>query len=226
MKIRQFSILMILVLSTTLAIAQTSENTKMSFAIFGGINFQNLNGKALNGDKLQNNMILGYHAGVNIQIPVAPEFYFQPGLLYSTKGAKSTNGSISEKYKLNYLEVPLNFVYKGLLGNGYVMVGFGPYLGYGIGGKVITEGGSVTVTRNIKFKKVVEANDPGASPYYKAFDAGANVFAGYEMASGIFLQLNTQFGMVNINPQDRRISNDRSTLKNTGFGFSLGYRLK
>ena len=226
MKIRQLSILMVLVLSTTLAVAQTSENTKMSFAFLGGINFQNLNGKALNGDKLQNNMILGYHAGVNIQIPVAPEFYFQPGLLYSTKGAKSTNGSISEKYKLNYLEVPLNFVYKGLLGNGYVMVGFGPYLGYGIGGKVITEGGSVTVTRNIKFKNVVEANDPRTTPYYKAFDAGANVFAGYEMASGIFLQLNTQFGMLNINPKDKAIADDRSSLKNTGFGFSLGYRLK
>ena len=224
MKIRQFAILMILMLSTTLAIAQSTGNTKMSFAILGGINFQNLNGKASNGDKLQNKMILGYHAGVNIQIPIVPEFFFQPGLLYSTKGAKSTYGSITEKYKLNYLEVPLNFVYKGLLGNGYVMVGFGPYVGYGIGGKVITEGGSITVDRKIKFKKVVETGDPDNVPYYRAFDAGANIFAGYEMSSGMFVQLNTQFGMLKTNPEYRGISNDQASVKNSGFGVSLGYR--
>ena len=74
-------------------------------------------------------MIIGYHAGVNVQIPVASEFYFQPGLLFSTKGAKNVSGSVTNTTKLSYVELPLNMVYKGKLGNGFVMVGFGPYLG-------------------------------------------------------------------------------------------------
>ena len=193
MKTKLISFALILMLSAPLAIAQNTDKSKMSFAILGGINFQNLNGKASNGDKLTNDMILGFHAGVNVQIPIAPQFYFQPGLLFTTKGAKYTNGTST---KLSYIELPLNVVYKALLGDGKFMLGFGPYLGYAI---------------TIK----------GAD--YKAFDAGGNIFAGYELAGGIFFQFNTQLGMVKIN-KDSGISGDKSSVKNTGFGLSIGYR--
>jgi hypothetical protein len=211
MKIRLLSIALILVLSTSFAIAQ--EKTKMSVGILGGLNFQNLNGKLSSGDKLKNDMLLGFHAGVNVQIPIAPEFYFQPGLMFSQKGAKNTytimGAEFTDQIKINYIEMPLNLVYKGAIGNGFVMLGFGPYLAYGISGKQIFEGKSITFER-------------GAD--YNAFDAGANIFAGYEMSSGLFLQLDTQFGMLNINPKDKNTTNDQSTAKNTGFGLSLGYR--
>lgn len=229
MKTRLFSLLMILIFSGSSAIAQFNDNAKMSFGILGGVNFQNLNGKDFDGSKLPNKMILGYHAGVNIQIPVAPEFYFQPGLLFSTKGAKNSGTVLGTTYtstiKLSYIEVPLNFVYKGELGNGFVMVGFGPYVGYGIGGKVLTEVGSVSDDSKIKFKNVVETGDDPDLVYFKALDAGANIFAGYEMASGIFFQLNTQFGLLKINPEYKDLPDDKSSVKNTGFGLSLGYRL-
>ncbi len=209
MKEKFIFITLILILSVSQVFAQGSDNSKTSFAILGGVNLQNLNGKDMNGDKLKNDMLVGFHAGVNVQIPVAPQFYFQPGLLFSTKGAKISSTS----YKLSYVELPLNFVYKALLGNGYFMLGFGPYLAYGIGGT------------NIEFKKVVESGDSNAIKYIKPFDAGANLFFGYELPAGIFLQLNTQLGLIDINPKDNRVSGDnKSTLKNTGYGLSLGYR--
>ena len=112
MKTRFFSFLLIFVLSGTLALAQSSG--KMGFGLLGGVNFQNLNGKDASGDKLTNDMILGYHAGVNIQIPIAPEFYFQPGLLFSTKGAKNETTVLGTTFtsttKLMYIELPLNLV--------------------------------------------------------------------------------------------------------------------
>jgi len=188
---------------------------KTSFGILGGINFQNLNGKDAVGDKLENTLLIGFHAGANAQIPVAPDFYFQPGLLFSTKGAKDN----TIKIKLSYLELPLNLVYKGSLGKGYVMLGFGPYLGYAIGGKVVPESGSST---DIEFKNVVELGELGT--FYKAFDAGANIFAGFEMANGIFLQLDTHLGLLKINPEDKGITDDKTSIKNTGFGLSVGYR--
>jgi hypothetical protein len=172
-------------------------------------------------------MIIGFHAGVNVQIPIAPEFYFQPGLLFTTKGAEKTYGSLTGTYKLSYIELPLNVVYKGLLGKGYIMVGFGPYIGYGIGGKASIESGSTTIESDIEFKSVVETGDPVLVAYVKPFDAGGNIFAGYEMAGGIFFQLNTQFGMLKINPEDNRalvVYSDKLSVKNTGFGLSLGYR--
>ncbi|HZL08547.1 MAG TPA: outer membrane beta-barrel protein [Prolixibacteraceae bacterium] len=224
MKNRIFSILLILVLSSSFAMAQTTDRAKISFGILGGINFQNINGKAFNGDKLNNDMLMGFHGGVNVQIPVAPEFYFQPGVLFSIKGDKNKSDLSTSTTKLNYIEVPLNLVYKGALGNGFVMLGFGPYLAYGISGTVKTEGNSGSIEGDIKFKSTVESGDPLLVPYYKAFDAGANIFVGYEMASGMFLQLDTQFGMLNINPEYKEFPDSKTSEKNTGFGLSLGYR--
>ena len=63
----------------------------ISFGIRAGINFQNINGKESNGSKLQNGLTTGYNAGVTADIPIGVDFYFQPGILYSLKGAKLKN---------------------------------------------------------------------------------------------------------------------------------------
>ncbi len=225
MKNKILPIAMILMLTVSLAGAQIPAGQGTAFGVLGGINIQNLNGKDFNGDKLDNDVIIGYHAGLNIQIPVAPDFYFQPGALFSSKGAKNTSDPVTRTINLSYIEVPLNFVYKGLLGNGHVMVGFGPYAGYAFSGSDKYEGGSVSVENDVEFKNVVDTSDPETTTYFKALDAGANIFAGYEMAVGIFFQLNTQLGLLNINPEDNRFPGDNETeIKNTGYGVSLGYR--
>lgn len=218
------SFILVFTLSFSLVFAQRTDKSRFSFAILGGANFQNLNGKNMIGDKLENDMILGYHAGVNVQIPVAPDFYFQPGLMFNTKGAKNTTVGVTNTYKLSYIELPLNFVYKVNLGGGSFMLGFGPYVGYGIAGKTIYEGGAASVESDIEFKKVVEIGDPLTTAYIKPFDAGGNIFFGYELAAGIFLQLDTQLGMININPEDKRFPDSKLSIKNTGYGLSLGYR--
>ena len=222
MKNRLFSIVSILVLSATLATAQ--DQPKISFAVLGGLNLQNLTGKAYNGDKLNNDLLVGYHIGFNAQIPIVSKFYFQPGLLYSTKGAKTKSESSTSTTMINYLEMPLNMVYKTSLGNGFIIVGCGPYVAYGIGGRVKTTGDSPTVENKIVFKNVIGLTDPLDVPFYKAFDAGASVFVGYEMANGVFCQLNTQLGMLKINSEYSEFPDDKTSVKNTGFGLSTGYR--
>ncbi len=207
-----------------LILAQNEGKVKTSFAVLGGANYQNLTGKDFNGDKLSSTGIIGFHAGVNAQIPIVPQFYFQPGLLYSTKGSKITDGDVTGNYNLSYIELPLNLVYKSQLGSGFVMIGFGPYVGYGIKGKATYESSLGSVESDVEFTNVVDASDPLTTTYFKALDIGGNLFAGYEMAGGIFIQLNTQFGMVNIHPEDNRYPGGETTLKNTGFGLSLGYR--
>jgi len=224
MKIRIISIVLMLMLTVTLTKAQSTQNPGLAFGLLGGVNFQNLNGKDNSGDRLENDMIVGFHAGANVQIPIAPEFYFQPGLLFSTKGAKTSNDLVTATYNLSYLELPLNLVYKGLLGTGYVMVGFGPYVGYAIMGNAKYEGGSLTYDDKIEFTNTVEAGDPLTTTYFRPLDVGGNIFAGYEMAGGIFFQLNTQLGLLKINPEDKRITDNKQSVMNTGFGLSLGYR--
>lgn len=201
---------------------------KSSFGIFTSMNLQNINGKDASGTKLSNSLVPGFNIGFNYEIPIAPEFYFQPGLHFVTKGTKgpivytnnSGSHSITREIKMNYIEMPLNLVFKPLLGVGHMVLGFGPYVGYCIGGKAKFIGSPVPVDSDIQFEKAVPDNDVNSLIYFKKIDIGANFFVGYEFQNGINLILNSQLGLVNIN------SNTTSKIenKNTGFGLALGYR--
>jgi len=221
MKTKSISIVISLLLLTIFTTAQTSK--KISFGLLGGVNIQNLYGQDSTGEKLGNELILGFHAGVNIQILIAPEFYFQPGILFSTKGTEKSKSLSTTKTNLSYIEVPLNFVYKTPLGNGYFMLGLGPYIAFAIMGTEKTAIDGESRKNDIEFKNVVEDVDPLTVPYYKSFDTGGNIFFGYGFAR-MFTQLNIQLGMVNINPEYKALPDDKSKIKNTGFGLSLGYR--
>ncbi len=200
---------------------------KSSFGVYGGFNLQNINGKDALGDKLTNSLVPGFNVGVNYRIPIAPDFYLQPGIQFIKKGTKgpvtyANSGlyTIDREIKLNYLEVPLNFLFKPSLGSGHLILGFGPYVGYAIGGKALFSGSNAPADSDIDFQTTVPTNDPNNLIYFKRMDVGANFFVGYELANGINISLTSQLGLININ------SNNTSKLtnQNTGFGVSLGYR--
>lgn len=186
---------------------------KTTFGIRAGVNFQNLNGKDINGDNRDNKLKTGFNAGVNAEIPVGIDFYLQPGLLFSTKGAKYdlVGGNSDASTNLSYLELPVNFLYKPELGKGRMLLGFGPYAAYAIGGK--SKIGSAETD--------IEFGDQDGET--KRFDAGANLLAGYEFSNKLSFQLNAGLGLINI--YNKPSTDKKSTLKNTGFGLSLGYRL-
>lgn len=178
-----------------------------TFGLRAGVNFQNLNGKN-DGDKLENKLTTGFNIGVNAEIGIAPDFYFQPGLLFTTKGAKM-EGDDDVKASLSYLEIPLNLIYKPVLGSGKLIAGFGPYVAYGIGGKWKFDGGD----EKISFGS-------GEDDHFKPLDMGANLLFGYEFASMLSVQMNAQLGLLNLLPN----GDSNNIIKNTGFGISLGYR--
>jgi Outer membrane protein beta-barrel domain len=227
---RRMGLITAIVLSTIVLQAQqkTTQTGRTSFGIRGGVNFQNINGKDDNGDKLENDMLTGFNVGINAEIPVGTDFYFQPGLLYSIKGAKSKDvvpgQTINGKIKIGYIELPLNLIYKPLLGNGHLLLGFGPYVALGINGKATYTGGGINESSDIKFQNTVNPNDPDNFVYLRSIDAGANFLAGYEFSNKLSFQLNAQLGLTKINPEYEGVSNDETAAKNTGFGFSLGFR--
>jgi hypothetical protein len=189
---------------TTLAFLITAnvfaQTSGVSFGVRAGVNFQNLTGKYSNGDKFTNKLIPGFNIGANAEIPIATDFYIQPGLLFSTKGAKWKESDV--KTTLSYVEVPINFLYKPALGAGKLLLGFGPYVAFGVG------------SSNIDF---------GTNPSeIKRFDAGGNLLAGYEFSNKLSFQLNTGLGLINI--ANREAGDNKSSIKNTGFGISAGYR--
>jgi hypothetical protein len=198
----------------------------ISFGLRGGFDLQNINGKDFDGAALDLSLVPRFNAGVVVEIPVAPDFFIQPGVLFSTKGAKANDvlfgQNLSLEYNLGYIEVPISFLYKPVLGNGRFLLGFGPYLGYGITGKVEYTINNTTTTEDIEYTKEYAGLLPEFNKF-KPLDFGANVFFGYELAGGLSFQINTQLGLAEINAENTSISSEAS-FKNTGFGISLGYR--
>lgn len=186
--------------------------SQSQFGIRAGVNFSNLNGKA-GGNKIEDTKLLpGFNVGVTYDVNLADEFYLQPGLLFTTKGAKGDlsfgEASLEDmKMTLNYLELPINFLYKPELGEGNLILGVGPYVAYGLGGKA--KFGSFS--NDIKF---------GKDEDFKAFDYGGNLLFGYQLPSGISFQLNAQLGMGNMIHD----GDSDNSLRNTQFGISLGYK--
>jgi hypothetical protein len=224
--------LLLAVTTTAFALgAQAQESGSTTFGIRAGVNFQNITGKTYDNKDVNNKLKTGFNVGVNAEIPVAPDFYVQPGVLFTTKGAKDKDDD-DIKVKLSYIEVPINFLYKPELGDGKLLLGIGPYVAFGIGGKVSNANGN---DKDVKFQsKISQAEMVQATtdnlqtgyplPFYKRLDVGGNLLFGYELSSKISAQLNAQLGLVKINSEFEGGTNDNTKLKNTGFGVSLGYR--
>jgi hypothetical protein len=212
----------IIVLAALFSLSLVQANAqKASTSLVAGFNMQNLNGKELDGTKLNNQLAPKYFLGALVAIPLAEDFYIQPGITYITKGAKNENGT--EKTNLGYIEIPINFLFTPEFGEGHLIFGFGPYIGRGINGKVKSD----LYERKVNFTNSVVSQDllSKTTSYYKPFDFGGNVFVGFEMAQGLSVKLNTQLGMAAINPEVTDWPDDQAVLKNTGFGLSLGYKL-
>lgn len=189
---------------------------KTTFGVRAGVNFTNLNGKLLDQD-IDGKMKVGFNVGVNAEIPLADEFYLQPGVLFSTKGAKADEGD--GKTNISYVEVPVNFLYKPEVGTGKLLLGVGPYVGIGVGGKIKGNGEDV----DIEFGNDVKTEEEFMTTI-KRLDFGGNLLFGYEFSNKFSVQLNAQLGMANLFPKANGEKLDDTKLKNTGFGVSVGYR--
>lgn len=100
----------VLILSITSAIGQSSDQNNLRFGIKGGLNVSNMYTK----DVQTNNTLMGFNAGLFLKVPITSVLAFQPELLYSMKGSELTyNSFITGKasFSLNYIEMPLLAVF-------------------------------------------------------------------------------------------------------------------
>ena len=215
-----------MIAASGILVSATAQETKtgVRFIPRAGVNFTNVTWTYL-GEELDTKIKTGFHIGADVEIPIADEFYLQPGLLFSTKGAKAEDADGDGKLNLSYIEVPVSFMYKPVLGEGRLILGAGPYVGIGVGGKV-TEDGEDDI--DVEFKSELSAADyDDSKAYLKRTDFGANLTVGYELSMGLVLQLNAQLGLTDNSTKftdvPAGIDFDQK-FKNTGFGLSVGYR--
>src|SRR5690554_5366348 len=140
-------------------------NSQITFGPMAGLNMSNISGMT------NSKMKMGFHIGGVAKMNFG-NFYVMPGVLFSGKGTKQEAGALKTTTSVSYLEIPINVGYS--FGESGFSIIAGPYLGFGIGGKIKHEGGGASISENIKFGS-------DANSHMKGMDFGVNVGAMYQL---------------------------------------------
>lgn len=166
-----------------------------------------------------------YNAGLLLDIPLVPAVAIQTGVGLSSKGSKvtfsGTGGSYTKTINPLYLEIPAHLVFKPQIAPATRLVlGFGPYLGLGVGGRASYSGatplGSYYSDHSLEFGN-------GSSDDLKATDIGGEVLAGLQFSR--MVSLTAQYGMSFTNNAAGSDNNAPQILRNKVLSFDLGIYL-
>ncbi len=206
----------IAILSDQLDNTKNKKAERVNFAPEIGVNFNDLYNN--NASTLSTN---DFHGGILMNVRLKSAFALQTGLLYIVKRnqEKSVSSTTSDpngpmalttttKIGLQYLELPLNLVYKfgDMEGAPRYMVGAGPYVSYLINAQDDVQ----TVTKDNHGSIVNTKNTTSNSTSnMKKMDYGAGGFIGLQMPKGFYGKVGAEWGFreikdpVNGKPVDR-----------------------
>ena len=183
----------------------TNAQEKVAFGVRAGLNVNSLSVSGESGWKSR----VGYHVGAVMDWNVAKNFYVQPGLYFTTRGAKSSDEGWEQKINMNYLQIPISVAYRFPLSETVKLdINVGPYVALGVGGK-------------IKFSESGDSEEIkafGSEGLCKRFDAGLRFGAGVHIRK-LCVGLCYDLGLANI----ARESGEGEKIKNGSFQISLGY---
>jgi hypothetical protein len=99
-----------------------------SFGLKIGSNFSNLEVK----DGRSSDYMPGIHVGGLAHVHLSPQWALQPEVVFSSQGGSFTAGSLTNKFVLNYVNVPVLFQY--MFNNGFRLQA-GPQIGFLVNAK-------------------------------------------------------------------------------------------
>lgn len=160
----------------------------------------------------------GFHLGVTGEYAISDNFCIEPGLLFSTKGFRIEQDGIKFSANLNYLELPINAMYKIDLDPAKIFIMAGPYLAYAVSGKYKADQAVLGDNEDQKEQKINIGSDK-ESDDIKGFDFGLNFGAGVQF-NAITFGLQYGLGLANLSPY----TENGTMMKNKVIGISLGYK--
>lgn len=184
------------------------------FGVKGGVNMSNL----YSSDADDENVLVGFNAGIYARLPITDNIAFQPELLYTTKGSKveyrNAFASGDAKIRLDYIELPLMFKFN-LTDNFNLQAG--GYASYLVNSKVSndTDGGS-----GFDFEDNIDTDD------LERFDAGLSAGVGVDF-NPVSVGLRYNYGLTNIG-KERTILGESYRFpdaKNSSLSLYVSYKL-
>ena len=203
-----------------------------SFAQIGikaGVNLANMaqDESIENYSDYEKKSVVGFQAGLTLDLGLSDLFTIQPEVLYIQKGGKSTftandNNKLESRYYYNYVEVPvlakLKF-YGADGGSGFYFLA-GPYVSLALSGKVKTDLTVLGQTTSTEDDFVFNNDDARARA--KRLDYGVS-FGGGIKINRLFLDLRYSYGLNNVLDNDADNNNDdKPFLRHRGIGLTAG----
>lgn len=219
-KVTKILILVVLVVFATESFAQ-------KFGLEAGLNFANMlnkNDDITSSDEYKSKM--GFQIGPIVEFSLTNLFSLETGVLFSTKGFKTEDSGTTfgidweteSRFKLNYLDIPVNLRAGYDIGSIKVIGNIGPYIGIALSGKEKIER-TVDGDTEINEYELQIGSDKGEDNI-KRTDFGLNI--GASAAYKEFeVGLNYGLGIANLSP-----STDNGTkFKNRVFSITFAYKL-
>lgn len=208
----------------------TTTSPASSVIIKGGVNFANISNKD-DGSYDDSRMLTTWHAGLVGDFNITEFLAIQPGILYTSKGVKFQNGSpgdldyIKTTFNPQYIEVPVNLVFKTPTGAAKLFFGAGPYVAMGVAGKFKTEselfGDSESDIEFNDDDPLTEEQEDAGVFRVRRFDFGLNGLAGFEAGNFVFTA-NYGLGLAKISSTGD--NNEDRNNKHRVFSLSLGFK--
>lgn len=159
---------------------------------------------------------IGYSVGVGMDYAITDMWAFQTGLNFTSKGCKGSEEGVDAKINPVYLDIPLLAAIKLPISEGNTfVVNAGPYVGFGLGGKVTVESGGAEVGTKL-FKKIDGADEA----LMNRCAVGLQYGVGFELGYKYLLNLTGQYGFTNMFKKSLTQENN----KNLAFMITVGYR--
>ncbi len=182
---KKFLFLMVVLMGITI-----SSNAQTKFGVKAALNISNFSGDDF--DDLDSRTAPAF--GVFAQIGINDKLTFQPELLYSMQGAKSSyseSGYESEdKIKVDYLQIPLLMKYYVIEG---LSINAGPQIGFLLSAKDDWE---------YNYGGESEEGEEDIKDYFKSMDLALALGLGYELESGLGFDFRYNLGLSNVVEED------------------------
>jgi len=198
---------------------------QVHYSIRAGVSFPNMKFSDNSEEGFDDFKILtGFHIGAIVDIPLSKLLSIETGLLFSKKGSQfeqtdSFSGqtfTVKAEINTSYIDLPISLRVNIPVGTPIIFISFGPYIGYGLSGKMKTE-----LYFNGQTEKNEEKIDWGSNPdddFLKRFDFGIVPAAGIEFKS-FSLSFSYWLGLVNISS----FTDDGASIKNQNMEISVAY---
>jgi len=195
---KKLLLLLVIILGCNMLIM--AQDSKVSWNAKAGLNLSNWTG----GDSEGSDAKLGFKVGVGMEYAFDNIWSLQPSLFFSTKGTKYSESGFEMTVNQMYLELPVNMQARvHIEGETNLLFSAGPYVAYGIGGKI---------SSNISSDDADTFGDNALDE----FDAGVGFGVGLEFGK-VLVGLDGQLGLTKLNDVE-------GAAKNINFSVTLGYK--